>query len=44
MIPAKFKKLLVALEYLIDKQTKDVEKFLKGDNLFSQSLPSLSRV
>jgi hypothetical protein len=33
MISAQFKKLLVALELLTDKQTKDVEKFLKGDNL-----------
>jgi len=33
MIPAQFKKLLSALEHLTDKKSRDVETFLKGDNL-----------
>ena len=43
MIPAQFKKLLVALEHLTDKQTKDVEKFLKGDNLIQPIIAELEQ-
>jgi hypothetical protein len=41
MIPAQFKKLLVALEHLTDKQVKDVDKFLKGDNLIQPIIAEL---
>ena len=43
MIPAQFKKLLVALEHLTDKQVKDVEKFLKGDNLIQPIIAELEQ-
>ncbi len=41
MIPAQFKKLLVALEHLTDKQVKDVDKSLKGDNLIQPIIAEL---
>ena len=43
MIPAQFKKLLVALEHLTDKQVKDVETFLKGDNLIQPLVSELEQ-
>jgi len=43
MISAQFKKLLVALEHLTDKQTKDVEKYLKGDNLIQPIIAELEQ-
>jgi hypothetical protein len=43
MIPAQFKKLLVALEHLTDKQVKDVETFLKGDNLIQPIVSELEQ-
>ena len=43
MISAQFKKLLVALEHLTDKQAKDVEKFLKGDNLIQPIITELEQ-
>ena len=43
MIPAQFKKLLVASEHLTDKQVKDVETFLKGDNLIQPIVSELEQ-
>jgi transposase-like protein len=43
MILAQFKKLLVALKHLKDKQTKDLEKFLKGDNLIQPIIAELEQ-
>jgi transposase-like protein len=43
MIPAQFKKLLVTLEHLTDKQVKDVENFLKGDNLIQPIIAELEQ-
>jgi transposase-like protein len=43
VILAQFKKLLVALEHLTDKQAKDVEKFLKGDSLIQPIITELKQ-
>lgn len=43
MIPAQFKKLLVALKHLTDKQVKDVEKFLKGDGMIQPIIAELEQ-
>jgi hypothetical protein len=43
MVPVQFKKLLVALEHLTDKQVKDVGTFLKGDNLIQPIVSELEQ-
>ena len=43
MIPAQFNKLLIALEHLTDKQIKDVETYLKGDNLIQPIVSELEQ-
>lgn len=43
MIPAQFNKLLIELEHLTDKQIKDVERFLKGDDAIQRIVLELEQ-
>jgi transposase-like protein len=43
MIPEQFKKLLAALEHLTGKQIRDVETFLKGENLIQSIVAELEQ-
>jgi transposase-like protein len=43
MMPAQFRKLLAALEHLTDKQIRDVEIFLKGENVIQSIVAKLEQ-
>ena len=43
MIPAQLRKRLAALEHLTDKQIRDVETFLKGENVIQSIVAELEQ-